>query len=786
MTHIRKTVILSLAIVFASILAFAQQTTSSAASGADWQAGRIIDDALFYNGNAMSVNEIQQFLNNKVPVCDTWGTKMHSSGQTRADYGRSVGVPPPYICLKDYYEHPTTHATNFNPTATPQDGSLSAAQIIWSAAHDFNVSPKALLATLQKEAADNLIGDDWPWLTQYRSAMGYGCPDTAPCDAEYYGFYNQMYNAARQFRRYATYPSEYRYKAGADNFVQYNPVASCSGTNVFIRTQATASLYNYTPYQPNQAALDNLYGTGNSCSAYGNRNFWRIYTDWFGSTLGSLWRTESDGTLYLVDGGRKYTINSTGYIEQFGFGPTDIRFVSQQELDAVPLASAPYSSSLGQLVKSISDSDADGGSVYFFDSGRKVPISSMEQLANFGFNLSEITYLPLDFIQRYGTDNVLSSFVRDPNQSIYQMESNKKRIFFELAKYNQVNPSGTFTNLSNFSLSRWQYGQPQIDGSYLITGPDGTIRLYNGNSYYVLSSMNTYDCWGLYGLRSYRLSAYEFVNGNTNGTLRCIGRDNSNTTYLLDGTQKYQIPNDATASTPADDVFSRLQTKTLPSTVRNAAGEISVIESSIRRPLASMYTYTALNLGAGTTVQLTNGAYNALTTGNIKLAPGNLVLDETGTISVVNTDQTRYLLPSATRFNDYAFNWNALIRISTGSLGGYTSDGTLANLVKISSDAYLIDSGVKYLVPTDLYDEFGIQLTSLPDVGSAVIANTSQKTASKFIMEKNGGTVYMLEAGKKRPISSWSVLMRESNNNPVILSLNTGSVAQFATGTVVY
>lgn len=32
--------------------------------------------------------------------------------------------------------------------------------------------------------------------------------------------------------------------------------------------------------------MSNLYGTGDSCSAYGNRNFWRMYTDWFGSATG--------------------------------------------------------------------------------------------------------------------------------------------------------------------------------------------------------------------------------------------------------------------------------------------------------------------------------------------------------------------------------------------------------------------------------------------------------------------------------------------------------------------
>jgi hypothetical protein len=54
--------------------------------------------------------------------------------------------------------------------------------------------------------------------------------------------------------------------------------------HLFIENSATAALYNYTPYQPNQAALNNLYGTGDGCSAYGNRNFWRIFNDWFGSS----------------------------------------------------------------------------------------------------------------------------------------------------------------------------------------------------------------------------------------------------------------------------------------------------------------------------------------------------------------------------------------------------------------------------------------------------------------------------------------------------------------------
>jgi hypothetical protein len=53
---------------------------------------------------------------------------------------------------------------------------------------------------------------------------------------------------------------------------------------VRIQNQATAALYIYTPYRPNQAALNAGWGTGDSCSSYGNRNFYNFYTLWFGST----------------------------------------------------------------------------------------------------------------------------------------------------------------------------------------------------------------------------------------------------------------------------------------------------------------------------------------------------------------------------------------------------------------------------------------------------------------------------------------------------------------------
>jgi hypothetical protein len=54
---------------------------------------------------------------------------------------------------------------------------------------------------------------------------------------------------------------------------------------VRIENQATANLYNYTPYQPNAETLAHPKGPAGSCSTFGNLNFSRIFNTWFGSPL---------------------------------------------------------------------------------------------------------------------------------------------------------------------------------------------------------------------------------------------------------------------------------------------------------------------------------------------------------------------------------------------------------------------------------------------------------------------------------------------------------------------
>ena len=220
----------------------------------EFDPGHIVSDDAFYDSGAMSEQEIQAFL---------------ESVSCRPDEG--------VRCLADYTQTTTTQPAVGGSHCAEYRGGVRerASRIIAKAAVACGVSPRALLVLLQKE--QSLLTR--PSVSGYERATGYGCPDTADCDTKYFGFFNQVYNAAWQFRQYTEEPDR-QYQVGTVN-VGFHPDAACGAAPVEIRNQATANLYNYTPYQPNAATLADP-DAGDACGAYGNLNFWRIWHRWFG------------------------------------------------------------------------------------------------------------------------------------------------------------------------------------------------------------------------------------------------------------------------------------------------------------------------------------------------------------------------------------------------------------------------------------------------------------------------------------------------------------------------
>ena len=232
-------------------------TPVQAADTKNFDRSNIISDAVFTNSNDMSVNQIQQFLESKNAVClVNFQTQSlydaNNDGLGDEPYGKGVGEK------------------------------VSAAKVIWQASQIYDINPKVILTTLQKEQGFITRQDCPSW--RYNTALGYNCPDTAPCSTSAYGFTRQIDYGVWHFRGYFDDTLQYVPYSPGNYYIGYNPNANCGGSTVNIQNRATASLYSYTPYQPNTATLAAAPGQVVDCGAYGNLNFWRYFTDWFGST----------------------------------------------------------------------------------------------------------------------------------------------------------------------------------------------------------------------------------------------------------------------------------------------------------------------------------------------------------------------------------------------------------------------------------------------------------------------------------------------------------------------
>ena len=252
-------------------------TPASALSGSEFDPGMIISDALFYDGNAMSAAQIQSFLDSKIGTCQT-------------DRCLNVAVLPVTSRAASY-----SSDTGALVCAAIAGGILRTSELLYRTQVACGISAKVILVTLQKE--QGLVTSRAPSDWALRSAMGMGCPDTAPCDDAFAGLANQIMSGARQLNVYKV--GRFGRQPGAQ-YIQYHPNSACGGTIVNVRNYATAALYNYTPYQPNAAALANLGRTGDSCSSYGNRNFWSHFRDWFGSVAGAQYMVSTVDVDYLI------------------------------------------------------------------------------------------------------------------------------------------------------------------------------------------------------------------------------------------------------------------------------------------------------------------------------------------------------------------------------------------------------------------------------------------------------------------------------------------------------
>ena len=354
---------------------------AEALQGSSFNPGMIISDSVFYDSSTMSIAEIQRFLDGKVAQC-------------RADSSRPG-------CLKDYrLSTPAVTGTSGRCSSLPAKNNISAAELIYDVARACNINPRVLLVKLQKE--QGLVTSTNPSARAYEFALGMNCPDSpAGCSAASAGFFWQLYKGAGQLNWYSNPAGSFTWlRVGATISRQYqanNP--DCGAQSFVLQNKATAALYYYTPYVPNQAALNNLYSTGDGCSAYGNRNFWRDYTNWFGSTVGGgfLVKAASGDTFLIVDE-VKYRVQTAAQASSLSpLGPVGT-------IPSDVLASYSTAGDISGLAR-----NAANGSYFFIHNGQRLAFANCTEVASWGLDCANAVTLTSHQVNALAPGQAMSS-----------------------------------------------------------------------------------------------------------------------------------------------------------------------------------------------------------------------------------------------------------------------------------------------------------------------------------------------------------------------------------------
>ncbi len=713
---------------------------------ASWDAGKIIDDLVFTNTNTMSPGGIQDFLNSKVPACDTWGTQPSEyGGGTRAQYAASKGVSPPFTCLKDYSEN-----------------GRSAAQIIYDVAQNYRINPQVLLVLLQKE--QGLVTDSWPWPIQYRSATGYGCPDTAPCDAQYYGLTNQLGWAAKMFRSIMdANPNWYTPYVLGNNYIQYSPDASCGGSNVNIQNRATQALYNYTPYQPNQAALNAGYGTA-PCGAYGNRNFWLYFNDWFGPTTDAnlyfaVIKSPNSPALYLQTSAGKYYIPSGEILQAWGLDKLTVKNVPQSYIDSLPnhdwlerllkddwgnlffvdnaklhyIRSGNYLSlwnlnpnkaaqSLG-LAYSLPSSDWVGrfardtsqpnGQIWLIDKGQKRAVPSGDMLYQWGYVPSQLTTVTSTYLNSLSTSSNVDRYVAAGGVS-YLIDTGRRFDFLNNGIKDAYYGSRSPQQYDAMTLAL----VPAMKVDHFGVGPDGVWYMFENNKKHAIPNGNIAALWGKTSTPTPISQGFLASLSDGGNLTHVVQTSNPSMYWMVDGTKHYiSDTNTANAWIPTGSSPPLYSNESLNLLYRGADATTKI------NATGSPYTYA-----------LDSGTKRYLTTPGAVQAWGGATMNVAS--QLVNT------LPEGSFVNSVVKN-NA-------------------------GQAYLLMSNQSYTIDPAFYDAWGVTTTT-PKVSDSTLNRfpSSGTTLKAFI--KINGTSYVMSGGNKIPITTYADAYKPSSLNEITL-----------------
>lgn len=329
----------------------------------------------------------------------------------------------------------------------------SAAEIIWRAGQRNGISPKFILAMLQKE--QGLVLSPTPTQKQLDWAMGYavcdGCSLDDPTIARFKGFAKQINSSTLQFSEgyLADLQTKNRtsagYGVGVTSLVDNQPVTP--------QTKATAALYSYTPHLA------------------GNKTLVEVWQQWFSTNYpnGTLLRNNQDGSMWLIQNNTKRRFASMAALRT--------RYPESRVVSVSPNALDGYSAGREIVYPNYSLFETENGTRYLLVDDAVRPIAGDDAFRAVGFVEDDLVTVASSDIADYPIGEMITKESSVPQGALWRVGKGGTIFYVENGKRYLI-PS------DDVRLARFPNRAPEIVSTDKLEGfqegqglgfPDGTL-----------------------------------------------------------------------------------------------------------------------------------------------------------------------------------------------------------------------------------------------------------------------------------------------------------------------
>jgi LysM repeat protein len=583
------------------------------------------------------------------------------------------------------------------------------------------------------------------------------CPDSpSGCSAASAGFFWQLYKGVGQLNWYSNPAGSFTWlRPGTTISRPYYPNRpSCGSQSFRLENKATAALYYYTPYVPNQAALTNLYSTGDSCSSYGNRNFWRFFSDWFGSPIGGgfLLKAAQGDTYFIVDEVKYRVPDSVLLSSMAPLGP--IGEISKDYLDSFV--------TMGDMTPLIKNATADR--YWFVDNGKRVSFTTCEQVASFGLNCGSAVTVTSTQFTALAAGGEVTNLVFGANNDRYLVEAGQLREILNDASAAEASvPLTASSPIRREALNYLPIGAPiASNGSLVGNRETGALGVVADGSFFGIDPATATDVnFGTWFKGAGSTLSPQSIQALTVGpVIQSIVADASGKQYLLTPSGKRIIQDtenwiEKPTVLPAsvlDLIPTVAQELVTPAVVRSTTnatlflvneGELRPIQTSDRKAVRA-------SLEENTVHRISPSALSQMRKGSQVIPPGALV--RVGKTNFLVDGLSRlYKIPSTEQAR--ALGLGSARTVKKSAVSSYERAGVLSGIkVTCSAQPHLVVAGKLVRVSSATFTQYPTASQEL-DPGTCAKLSISDAAGSRFI-RTSAGQYFLVEDGKKRPIAN--------------------------------